>query len=80
VPGPAVPTRPAAAGPKARPAPGAAAGLRLVAISERDGRPVAMINDHLVFEGDSFDDVRVVRIGAAEVEIEVRGERRVLHF
>lgn len=54
--------------------------LRLEAISERDGRPLAMINDHLLFEGDSFDGVRVVRIGAAEVEIEVRGERRVLRF
>lgn len=54
--------------------------LRLEAISERDGRPLAMINDHVLFEGDSFDGVRVVRIGAAEVEIEVRGERRVLRF
>jgi hypothetical protein len=80
VPGPAQPARAAAATPKARPAPAAASGLRLVAISERDGRPVAMINDHLLFEGDSFDGVRVVRIGAADVEIEVRGERRVLRF
>ena len=55
-------------------------GLRLTAISQRDGRPVALINDRLVFEGDSFDGVRVIRIGEAEVEVEVRGERRVLRF
>jgi hypothetical protein len=54
--------------------------LRLTAISRRDGRPVALINDRLVFEGDSFEGVRVIRIGEAEVEVEVRGERRVLRF
>jgi len=54
--------------------------LRLTAISQRDGRPVALINDRLVFEGDSFEGVRVIRIGEAEVEVEVRGERRVLRF
>jgi hypothetical protein len=54
--------------------------LRLNAISQRDGRPVALINDRLVFEGDSFDGVRVIRIGEAEVEVEVEGERRVLRF
>lgn len=54
--------------------------LRLNAISQRDGRPVALINDRLVFEGDSFDGVRVIRIGEAEVEVEVKGERRVLRF
>jgi hypothetical protein len=55
-------------------------GLRLNAISKRDGRSVALINDRLVFEGDSFDGVRVIRIGEAEVEVEVKGERRVLRF
>jgi hypothetical protein len=54
--------------------------LRLTAISQRDGRPVALINDRLVFEGDSFDGVRVLRIGETEVEVEVRGVRRVLRF
>ena len=54
--------------------------LRLNAISERDGRPVALINDRLVFEGDGFDGVKVVRIGKAEVEVEVNGKRRVLRF
>lgn len=67
----------AAAAPAAPLAPGE---LRLTAISRRDGRPVALINDRLVFEGDSFEGVRVIRIGEAEVEVEVRGERRVLRF
>lgn len=87
------PDRAAAAGePKpevAAPAPGAPAAapsatvtdeLRLSAISRRDGKPVALINDRLVFEGDSFDGVRVIRIGEAEVEVEVKGQRRVLRF
>jgi hypothetical protein len=54
--------------------------LRLNAISERDGRRCALINDRLVFEGDGFDDVRILRIGEAEVEIEVGGEKRTLRF
>jgi hypothetical protein len=54
--------------------------LRLNAISQRDGRPLALINDRLVFEGDSFDGVKILRIGEAEVEVEVRGKRRVLRF
>ena len=54
--------------------------LRLNAIAQRDGRPVALVNERLVFEGDSFDGVRIIRIGEAEVEVEVRGQRRVLRF
>lgn len=68
---------------EAPPAPAAAAApaeLRLNAISQRDGRPVALINDRLVFEGDSFEGVRVIRIGDTEVEVEVNGQRRVLRF
>jgi hypothetical protein len=57
-----------------------ASDLRLNAISQRDGRPLALINDHLVFEGDSFDGVRVVRIGETEVEVEIGGKRHVLRF
>ena len=51
-----------------------------MAISQRDGQPIAIINDHLVRQGDSFGDVKVLRIGEAEVEVEVRGHRRVLRF
>jgi hypothetical protein len=78
---PSVPeAEPAAAeAPPSPPAP-AADDLRLNAISQRDGRPVALINDRLVFEGDGFDGVKVLRIGEAEVEVEVRGQRRVLRF
>jgi hypothetical protein len=54
--------------------------LRLSAISQRDGKPVALINDRLVFEGDSFDGVRVIRIGESEVEVEVKGQRQLLRF
>jgi hypothetical protein len=74
---------PAAAGTPPQPAAGAPMttdDLRLNAISQRDGRPLALINDRLVFEGDSFDGVKILRIGEAEVEVEVRGKRRVLRF
>jgi hypothetical protein len=54
--------------------------LRLNAITRRDGRPVALVNDRLVFEGDSFDGIKILRIGEAEVEVEVHGQRRVLRF
>ena len=68
-----------------RPAPAdspepAAVELHLNAISRQDGAPVAIINDRLVREGDSFDGVRILRIGEAEVEVEVRGVRRVIGF
>ncbi len=56
------------------------AALVLQAISQRDGRPVALINDRLMREGDEFDGVRVVAIRDAEVELEVRGERVTLRF
>jgi hypothetical protein len=73
-----------APGEAARPSRGSgrleAEDLHLNAVSQKDGRPVALINDRLVFEGDSFDGVRVVRIGEAEVEVEIRGRRHVLHF
>ncbi len=57
-----------------------APGLVLQAISSRDGQPVALLSDRLVREGDSFDGVRVLRIGDEEVEVEVEGERRVIRF
>ena len=75
--GPPAPTEGAPAAAETRPAPD---DLRLNAITQRDGRPVALVNDRLVFEGDSFDGVRILRIGEAEVEVEVRGQRRVLRF
>jgi len=62
------------------PRPGAAGGYQLQAISAQDGHPIAILNDRLVREGDSFDGVKVLRIGAEEVEIEVAGHRRVVKF
>jgi hypothetical protein len=41
---------------------------------------VAILNDRLVREGDAFDGIRVLRIGEAEVEVEVGGVRRVIRF
>jgi hypothetical protein len=72
------PTRPSTAPPT--PPPAAGTELRLNAISRRDDRPVAILNDRLVREGDVFDGIRVIRIGETEVEVEVRGQRRVLTF
>jgi hypothetical protein len=73
---------PHAAAPASAPAPPGTApdDLRLTAISQRDGKPVALINDRLVFEGDSFDGIRVLHIGETEVEIEVKGQKRILRF
>jgi hypothetical protein len=68
---------PARAATAPTPAPDA---VQLMAISQRDGRPVAIINDRLLYEGDSFDGVRVLQIGETSVEVEVRGRRRVLGF
>ena len=75
-------TRPAADRPAAEADRRAAApaGLLLQAISERDGKPIAVLNSRVVHEGDHFDGVTVVRIGADEVEIEEQGHRRVLRF
>jgi hypothetical protein len=72
---------PAAPAPRAMPTPGAAA-FTLQAISERDGEPVALIDDHLLHVGEGFGGMRVLRITPTEVEIELEasGERRVLTF
>ena len=85
-----LPVRPVAAGPVATPPPAAVAApspaappaesLRLQAISERDGHPVAVLNERVVEEGDEFDGIRVIRIGRGEVEVDVRGRRRILTF
>lgn len=54
--------------------------FRLQAISRRDDRLVAVLSGRLVYEGDSFEDVRVLRIGETEVELEVAGRRVVVGF
>lgn len=64
----------------ATPAPPPEARYVLQAISQKDGRPVAVLNDRLVREGDSFDGVSILRIGETEVEIEVDGRRQVVRF
>ncbi len=54
--------------------------MRLNAITQQDGQPVAVLNDRVVREGDVFDGIHVIRIGEAEVEVEVNGKRRVIRF
>ena len=78
-------TRPAAPAPAVAPPPAAAAApavpeLRLTAISERDGAPIAVVNDSVVREGDRVDGARVLRIAPTEVVVEVGGARRTLRF
>ena len=80
-------TRPAAAPPPAVQAAAPIAApmapaveLRLTAISEREGRPVAVVNDRVVGEGDHVDGARVLRIAPTEVDVEVGGARRTLRF
>ena len=78
----------AAVGFTPEPVPGAGASARAVeprfrlqAITRRDGRPIAILNDRLVREGDSFDGVRVVRIGELEIELETAaGKKLVVGF
>jgi len=82
----APPVRPAGSSEEAAAPPPASADrgqkdtFQLQAISQRDGEPVAVINERLVREGDSFDGVRILKIGADHVEIEVRGHRRTVRF
>jgi len=78
-PRPRVASRPLATA-VASPEPAGPPELRLEAVSQRDGQPIAVVSGHLVHEGDTFDNVHIVRIGAAEVEIEVDGQRLVLSF
>lgn len=65
--------------PTAAPA-AAVEALQLQAISERDGAPVAVVSGQMVRVGDRIGSGTVVRIGAAEVEIETDGKRQVLTF
>jgi hypothetical protein len=74
------PAPPPAAAPPVVNAPRPEPGPRLQAISERDGQPIAMINDHLVRVGDEVDGMRVLAIRVDEVDVEVRGRRTTLRF
>jgi hypothetical protein len=80
---PAAPVRIAVAPrPEATPSPAAAAApvFTLQAISERDGRAVAIVNERMLFEGDSIDGARIVRIAKDEVELDHAGRRLLLRF
>jgi hypothetical protein len=75
---------PPSSAPAAMATPAAAAAsepaLTLQAISERDGRPLAMINDRMLREGDQIDGARIVKIGDTFVEVEYQGRRMALRF
>jgi hypothetical protein len=76
---PAARTEPAPrVAPTARPRPDH--GLRLQAVSERDGQPIAIVNDHLVRVGDEVEGMRVLAIRATEVDVEIKGRRITLAF
>jgi hypothetical protein len=66
--------------PVAPPSSSVPSSFRLTAISKRDGRAVAILNDRMVYEGDSFDGVKVRRIGDNDVELEIDGQVRVVEF
>jgi len=73
-----VAAKPAPVAPSAKPS--AEPPFVLQAISERDGHPVAIVNDRLLREGDSIDGARIVRIAKDEVELELGGRRLTLRF
>jgi hypothetical protein len=52
----------------------------LQAISDRDGTPIAVLNEHTVVVGDTLEGARIVSIGTDSVEIEFRGKKRVVRF
>jgi hypothetical protein len=55
--------------------------LVLQAISERDSKPIAVINDQLVREGDRLGVVHVIRIGTDTVDVLLpNGAREVVRF
>lgn len=55
--------------------------LILQAISERDSRPIAVINDQLVREGDLFEGARILRIGAESVDVRLEnGKAATVRF
>lgn len=43
-------------------------------LREEGGKPLALIGNHIVAEGESFAGTRVVRIGQADVELERNGK------
>jgi hypothetical protein len=61
--------------------PKTAAPLVLQAISERDSRPIAVISDQLVKEGDLVGGARVLKIGGDSVEVLLAsGLKEVVRF
>jgi hypothetical protein len=76
----AVVPEPAAVAPAGAASAASGSRFHLTAISERDGKPMAIINERLLFVGDSLDDATVVRIGDSDVELKVAGKAVVITF
>ena len=49
-------------------------------MSERDGHPIALINDRLLRVGDEIEGMKVLAIRPDEVDLEVKGHRTTLRF
>jgi hypothetical protein len=55
-------------------------GIRLTAIAERYGRPIATINGRFLRVGDEIDGAKIIQINARTVDMELQGERFELRF
>jgi hypothetical protein len=77
---PAEDPEPAPAAEDAPAAPAAEGPLRLEAIAERDGQPVAVVSGQVVRVGDRIGATTIIRIGASEIEVETGGLRRIIRF
>jgi hypothetical protein len=60
--------------------PAAAPALRLQAVSERDGQPIALVNDRILRVGDEIEGMKVLAIRPDEVDLEIKGRRTTLRF
>lgn len=80
--GEATPAPRTTARPRATPSrPAPAPALVLQAVSERDSKPIAIVSDRLVREGDLIDGVRIMKIGADSVEVLMMdGTRELVRF
>ena len=55
-------------------------GLQLMGITYGGSRPMAIINDTMVYEGDLIEDKKVVKINETSVVIEDEGVQYILEL
>jgi len=53
-------------------------GMQLLSIMQSNGRNCCMIDDKLLYEGDSIDGFKVLQISDSEVELESDGVQIIL--